>query len=301
MHASRCVAPGTQQPATLLPERCLVSTIACERATGIFFCPPKAAPTVPVHCPLAGWQLSSHSSFGSLQLQQQPEAAAAAAPAAAPPDIDPWSNGLELVAASPPAAIEPAGATLPLTDAGLEALLAPFEDWPYLLQPAASAVQPMPATLIAASPACASAQPPQQQQQQACTAAAQSPRSSSGSGGPAGCCTCKCGAAAAAGSAAAAPTAAPVKPPRRRGGRPRVYHHRSTASATAAAGGSAPDSTGAGSGTASAAAGAPPPAGQPFKKSGRGPKPKYIFSTQEEAADARRERNRKAALESYYR
>ncbi|KAL4436329.1 hypothetical protein ABPG77_009891 [Micractinium sp. CCAP 211/92] len=193
------------------------------------------------------WQLSSHSSFGSLQLQQQPEAAAAAAPAAAPPDIDPWSNGLELVAASPPAAIEPAGATLPLTDAGLEALLAPFEDWPYLLQPAASAVQPMPATLIAASPA------------------------------------------------------SPVKPPRRRGGRPRVYHHRSTASATAAAGGSAPDSTGAGSGTASAAAGAPPPAGQPFKKSGRGPKPKYIFSTQEEAADARRERNRKAALESYYR
>ena len=39
----------------------------------------------------------------------------------------------------------------------------------------------------------------------------------------------------------------------------------------------------------------------PYKKSGRGPKPKYLFGTQEEAADARRERNRKAALDSYYR
>lgn len=37
------------------------------------------------------------------------------------------------------------------------------------------------------------------------------------------------------------------------------------------------------------------------QKSKRGPKPKYIFQTEEEAATARRERNRKAALKSYYR
>jgi hypothetical protein len=36
-------------------------------------------------------------------------------------------------------------------------------------------------------------------------------------------------------------------------------------------------------------------------KISRGPKPKYVFSTPEEAANARRERNRKAALESYYK
>lgn len=33
----------------------------------------------------------------------------------------------------------------------------------------------------------------------------------------------------------------------------------------------------------------------------RGPKPKYIFATPQEAALARKERNRKSALESYYR
>lgn len=33
----------------------------------------------------------------------------------------------------------------------------------------------------------------------------------------------------------------------------------------------------------------------------RGPKPKYVYSTTEEAVDARRERNRRAALNSYYR
>lgn len=113
----------------------------------------------------AGWQHSSTSTFGSLHLQQQPEAAVAAATAAASPDIDPWSSGLELVAAAPPA-VEPATAPLALTDAGLEALLAPFEDWPYLLQPAGSAVQAMPATLLQAPAACAAAQLPQQQQQQ---------------------------------------------------------------------------------------------------------------------------------------
>jgi hypothetical protein len=33
----------------------------------------------------------------------------------------------------------------------------------------------------------------------------------------------------------------------------------------------------------------------------RGPKPKYVYLTTEEAVDARRERNRRAALDSYYR
>lgn len=33
----------------------------------------------------------------------------------------------------------------------------------------------------------------------------------------------------------------------------------------------------------------------------RGPKPKYVFQSNEEAADARRERNRQAAIESYYK
>ena len=33
----------------------------------------------------------------------------------------------------------------------------------------------------------------------------------------------------------------------------------------------------------------------------RGPKPKYVFETTDEALDARRGRNRKAALESYYK
>lgn len=33
----------------------------------------------------------------------------------------------------------------------------------------------------------------------------------------------------------------------------------------------------------------------------RGPKPKYVFANPDEAVDARRERNRKAALESYYK
>ena len=36
-------------------------------------------------------------------------------------------------------------------------------------------------------------------------------------------------------------------------------------------------------------------------KRARGPKPKYMYNTLEEAADARRERNRKSALESYHK
>ena len=39
----------------------------------------------------------------------------------------------------------------------------------------------------------------------------------------------------------------------------------------------------------------------PTQKRTRGPKPKYVFPTPDEAMDARKERNRKAALESYYR
>lgn len=51
--------------------------------------------------------------------------------------------------------------------------------------------------------------------------------------------------------------------------------------------------------TTGAVATAEDPSAQP--KRGRGPKPKYVFTSQEAAADARKERNRKAALESYYR
>jgi len=40
---------------------------------------------------------------------------------------------------------------------------------------------------------------------------------------------------------------------------------------------------------------------RPVQRRGRGPKPKYIYKSKEEAAGARRERNRKAALESYYK
>ena len=39
----------------------------------------------------------------------------------------------------------------------------------------------------------------------------------------------------------------------------------------------------------------------PPQERGRGPKPKNAYRSVEEAADARRERNRKAALESYYK
>ncbi|KAL4420571.1 hypothetical protein ABPG75_010227 [Micractinium tetrahymenae] len=237
-----------------------------------------------------GWQHSSDSSYGSLQY---PIEAAAAMAAAAASELDPWSSGLELVAATAPAE-DAAAAPLPLTDAGLDALLAPFEDWPFVLQPAGSAVQVAPAALLQPPAACVGMQQQQLAQPQACAAAVHSPGGSSG--GQAGCCTCTCGAAAAGGTAA--PAAAPAKAPRRRGGRPRVHHPRGD---SAAPEGEAGDGGSAGALTASAAAGAPPPLGQPFKKSGRGPKPKYIFQTQEEAADARRERNRKAALESYYR
>jgi Basic region leucine zipper len=46
----------------------------------------------------------------------------------------------------------------------------------------------------------------------------------------------------------------------------------------------------------------PPPVQNTTRgKRTRGPKPKYVFQSNEEAANARRERNRQAALNSYYR
>lgn len=52
---------------------------------------------------------------------------------------------------------------------------------------------------------------------------------------------------------------------------------------------------------APAAADSNPDATAPASKRGRGPKPKYVYGSREEAAGARRERNRKAALDSYYK
>ncbi|GAB4819720.1 hypothetical protein N2152v2_006766 [Parachlorella kessleri] len=80
----------------------------------------------------------------------------------------------------------------------------------------------------------------------------------------------------------------------RKRGRPRLYD---TAGAAAAA--TAPSS---GSG-ASAVGDAGDSIAQQAEhgKRGRGPKPKYVFGNRVEAAGARRERNRKAALDSYYR
>lgn len=224
---------------------------------------------------------------------QQPPAAAGTA-AAAIQAADPWCSGLDLVAANSAAA-----ADMHLTDAGLDALLAPFEDWapgmPCLLQPEAGA--PMdalqqPPTLDFA--ACSS------QQLAACpplleglgsaslgsAPLASAPLSSAPLGSPAAAASPR----SSGGSAPALATssgdsggAGGKAPPRRKGGRPRIHHPRAPAAAAAAA-----------------AEGTTPPA-QPYKKSGRGPKPKYIFGSAEEAADARRERNRKAALESYYK
>ena len=81
-------------------------------------------------------------------------------------------------------------------------------------------------------------------------------------------------------------------PSRRKRGRPRIYDTQPPAAApTATPTAPGPDGGGAEGG---ACAG-------PGPKRGRGPKPKYVFSTQQEALGARRERNRKAALDSYYR
>lgn len=246
------------------------------------------------------WQSSN---LGSLK--QQTAAAAAAGD-------DPWSSGLDLVAVSGSVVGDDTVPLLPLSDAGLDALLAPFEDWQYLLQPLGSAagtactagiaaalpaVQPLqlglPAGVRGSSGNCGQQQHSQQQPGVAAAAAAAggvSPGTSSGGG-------------------------AGGKAPRRKGGRPRLHHPkaRATAAAAAAAGAGAAtrDSPVSSSGCAAAAAGATAEEelvggcqaaeDLPQKKSGRGPKPKYLFATQGEAADARRERNRKAALDSYYR
>ncbi len=50
-----------------------------------------------------------------------------------------------------------------------------------------------------------------------------------------------------------------------------------------------------------AGAAAAPANDNPGGKRPRGPKPKYVYATPDQALDARKERNRKAALESYYR
>jgi len=83
-------------------------------------------------------------------------------------------------------------------------------------------------------------------------------------------------------------SSAPTKAPKRKVGRPRIS--RAT---------SAPDSQG--TETPSSGAGREREDGELGKRRGRGPRPKYHYRSAEEAADARRERNRKAALESYYR
>eukprot|EP00887_Chlorella_sp_A99_P007175 scaffold2.g7175.t1 len=88
---------------------------------------------------------------------------------------------------------------------------------------------------------------------------------------------------------APAPAPATEEPPRRKRGRPRLYD-----TAPPAAAGAAPPAAAA----PGAAPGAPLP---PPSKRRRGPKPKYVFPSQQEALGARRERNRQAALESYYR
>ncbi|KAI7840577.1 hypothetical protein COHA_005730 [Chlorella ohadii] len=179
------------------------------------------------------------------QQQQQQQAAfpgcggsAATAAAAAAAEPDPWCSGLDLMATN--SAADEALPLLDLTDAGLDALLAPFEEWPCMLQPPAA-------------------------------------------GPPA--------------AAAAAPALQPAAPaPRRKGGRPRIHHPRTPPAAAAGAAPAAVAPAGS-SGTIDGSASGV----QHYKQGGRGPKPKYVFATQEEAADARRERNRKAALESYYK
>lgn len=75
-----------------------------------------------------------------------------------------------------------------------------------------------------------------------------------------------------------------VKGKGKKRGRPRLYGTRETPPVNAAAG--------------SHSGG---PEGTAVEKRGRGPKPKYVFRSKEEAAGARRERNRRAALDSYYK
>ncbi|PSC71791.1 cysteine ase [Micractinium conductrix] len=250
-----------------------------------------AAATAWQHCP-GGGGFGVHHHHHRHHHHQQPLTLAAAVDAALAGD--PWADGLDLVAGGS-CCDDSSPLGLPLTDPGLEALLAPFQDWPdLLLQPAGSTAElPLAAAPPAAPPALLHPQQQRHEQQHqqaaaasptaaAAAAAAAAPRSASTS-------TRRSASAAPAISSDGSDGASGSAAPRRHGGRPRKQP------------GAAPAAARRPPASASAAAGAPPATARPFKKSGRGPKPKYVFQTVEEAADARRERNRKAALESYYR
>lgn len=214
------------------------------------------------------WQHSLGASGGMMtataaaKQQQQQQAAqpfpgcspAAAAAAAAEPD--PWCSGLDLMASHSSA--DEGLPLLDLTDAGLDALLAPFEEWPCMLQPPAGPPALHPASPVQ-QPFPPAAPAPSSSLQQA---AAASPRCSSGT---------------SPGSAAAEPASGGAcgKAPRRKGGRPRIHHPRTSpasAAGAAAAGAAAAAGSGAAGGSAAAI--------QHFKQGGRGPKPKYVFATQ---------------------
>ena len=164
--------------------------------------------------------------FESVLLPQLPPVDAAAAAA-----MDPWNSGLDLMAFNCGGGEAGAAAAAlpfdPITDASLDALLAPFQqDWPTANTSALMLGRPI------------------------VTGMQQQPGGSKATARRKG-----------------------------RGGRPRKQHNTTTAAGQQQQ---------------------QEPQGVK-KKSGRGPKPKYIFGTEEEAADARRERNRKAALDSYYK
>lgn len=183
--------------------------------------------------------------------------AAAAATAAA--ETDPWCSGLDLMAAN--SAADEALPLLDLTDAGLDALLAPFEAWPCMLQPPSAALPALQPAARAQQPLSSASPAPSSQQQ---GSAAASPSSSG---------TSPASTAAEPGSGGAG-----GKAPRRKGGRPRIHHPRTppasaAAAAAAAAGASQADSSAAGV--------------QHYKQGGRGPKPKYVFATQVRQMHAR--------------
>jgi hypothetical protein len=224
---------------------------------------------------VADWQQGGGGSGSGCAAPAPAAATAAVASGVLPaPADDPWDSGLELLLANSTAsANEPLGLPLHLTDAGLEALLAPFEDW--ACDPAAPAAAPPLLDLPHTASGAASQQGPCEGGQQ---------RAQAGDGE--GCMPTLAPSAPSAAPSPASSSGTGGRAPRRRGGRPRL--HPASAPADAAAP-PRPDPSSAGR------------AVEPYKKTGRGPKPKYVFSTREEAADARRERNRRAALESYYK
>ena len=210
----------------------------------------------------ADWQHSLSLKHGgaataaALQQQQHtmqacgPTAAAAATAAA---ETDPWCSGLDLMAANSSA--DEALPLLDLTDAGLDALLAPFEEWPCMLQPPSAALPALQPPARAQQPLSSASPAPSSQQQ---GSAAASPRSSSGTS-PA-CAAAELGSGGAGGKA-----------PRRKGGRPRIHHPRTPPASAAAAAAAAAGASQADSSAASV---------QHYKQGGRGPKPKYVFATQ---------------------